>query len=54
MATPAQSVEHQLNPITFNLKNLATYGKEEGNYHLNIARGKEQSLNGNGTIAVAA
>ena len=51
--SPVQSVEHQLTPITFNLKNFFTYGKEEGNYHLNIALGNEQTLSWNGTIAVA-
>lgn len=51
--TPAQTVEHQLNPLTFNLKNLMTYGKEEGNYQLNIALSKEQTLSWKGTIGIA-
>lgn len=51
--SPVQTVEHQLAPITFNLKNLFTYGAEEGNYHLNIALGNEQTLSWNGTIGVA-
>ena len=51
--SPVQTVEHQLSPISFNLKNLFTYGEEEGNYHLNIALGNEQTLSWNGTIGVA-
>ena len=51
--SPVQTVKHRLNPITFNLKNLFTYGKEDGDYHLDIALGNAQTLSWNGTIGVA-
>ena len=50
--TPTKTVKHQINPLTFNLKNLFTYGEKEGNYHLNIALGKGQTITWDGTLGI--
>ncbi|MCW8995101.1 MAG: DUF748 domain-containing protein, partial [Psychromonas sp.] len=51
--SPAQTIEHQLDPITFNLKELFTYNKKAGDYDLHIALGNDQTINWRGTIGVA-
>lgn len=50
--TPAQTVKYQLNPITFNLKNLFTYGDKESTYHLDVSLGKEQTITWDGNFAI--
>ena len=43
---------HQLQPISFNLKGLSTYPKNDGIYKLNIALGNEQFVEWEGTITL--
>jgi hypothetical protein len=50
--TPAQTIKYQLNPITFNLKNLLTYGDQNSTYHLDLALGKGQTITWDGTLAI--
>ena len=45
-------VTHQINPISFNLKNFVTYGKDESHYTLNISLGKEQTITWKGTLGI--
>ena len=51
--TPTQPVKYQLNPITFNLKDLFTYGDEESTYRLNLSLGNDQTITWDGKFAIA-
>ncbi len=49
----SQPIEHQLKPISFNLKNFSTHLDEGGDYQLNIALGTGQTLNWRGNVTIA-
>ncbi|PKG40996.1 DUF748 domain-containing protein [Psychromonas sp. Urea-02u-13] len=46
-------IKHQLNPISFNLKDFSTYVEKGGDYELHISLGNEQSIDWSGNLSVA-
>jgi hypothetical protein len=46
-------IKHQLNPITFSLKDFSTYVEKGGDYVLHISLGNEQSIDWSGNLSVA-
>jgi len=46
-------IQHQLNPISFELNSFSTYVKKGGDYQLHISLGDNQSIDWKGRIAVS-